>query len=148
MDSKQATEYSKVVKIIKENGGEISSTVHRKVFALITTLGAVQRCTQRVRKACKLDIPVVDVSFLTESVQKETFLDLNNFYLDLTNVKRELERREKAKDDHSDAAGKEETETTSDVSITSKHVRKIHLGCCCSCHDSEKASCSWCEKDH
>mmetsp|Transcript_27141 Transcript_27141/g.43595 ORF Transcript_27141/g.43595 Transcript_27141/m.43595 type:complete len:93 (+) Transcript_27141:728-1006(+) len=27
-------------------------------------------------------------------------------------------------------------------------VKEVDLGCCCSCHDSGKPSCGWCEPHH
>ena len=43
-------------------GGTYSATVHRNVHVLLASAGAVERKTQRVRKAAKLGVAVVDAT--------------------------------------------------------------------------------------
>lgn len=43
-------------------GGKYSATVHKRVAVLLATPGAVERRTQRVRKAAKLGVAIVDAA--------------------------------------------------------------------------------------
>jgi len=139
----QTSEYSKVAKLIVENGGQISSTVHKRVTALISTQGALERCTQRVRKAHKLTIPIVPLSYVVDCISSNKLHSLNDYALDTSSVEIDLARRAKTREE-----AKKMKVNASEDAIEPKHVRKVHLGCCCSCHDENKPHCSWCEADH
>ena len=54
-------------------GGTYSATVHRNVHVLLASAGAVERKTQRVRKAAKLGVAVVDAGPFLDACEAGAF---------------------------------------------------------------------------
>ena len=54
-------------------GGTYSATVHRNVHVLLASAGAVERKTQRVRKAAKLGVAVVDATPFLDACEAGAF---------------------------------------------------------------------------
>lgn len=64
---------------VQRHGGTISSMVHRKVFALVCSTSALQRNTQRVRKARRHGVPIVSEDFVSSCVRQLELLDTARF---------------------------------------------------------------------
>mmetsp|Transcript_27141 Transcript_27141/g.43592 ORF Transcript_27141/g.43592 Transcript_27141/m.43592 type:complete len:225 (+) Transcript_27141:205-879(+) len=75
--------YAKLKEMIELGGGTVSGIVHKRIFALVTTEGAVERKTQRIRKALKYDVPVVGVSFVESCVKEAKPLGTSGFVLEI-----------------------------------------------------------------
>ena len=120
--------YNELVARLKSLGASYSSIVHRRVAYLVATEEAANRRTQRIRKALKFDVPVVSVSFLDACDAAREPVPHEPYLLDVPDEPR-------PRDDRSTPA-----------SLASPRV--LDLGCCCSCHDSGAASCSFCADAH
>lgn len=61
--------------LIKKHRGTVSPTVHKKVSFVICTPQATKEMTQRVRKAVKFGIPLVNEKFLHQCIKKGKMID-------------------------------------------------------------------------
>lgn len=161
-DDTQHYSYKIMVQQLKAAGATVSSQVHKRVHALITsslknynndendrsivTTVSTTVLTQRVRKALKLNVSIVDFSWVRDSLKEGRKLDMEPYLL------------------NSKAAAiiADNTTTISDKGDVKKMKRRkipsvkekfveicnnnVSLGCCCACHDSEDAvyDCPWC----
>jgi hypothetical protein len=67
--SATGTKQAELRKLIERHGGRVSNTVHKRVHLLVVTDRAVQRNTQRVRKANAKGIALVLPSFVHASLE-------------------------------------------------------------------------------
>ena len=135
-------------------GANVSSQVHKKVHAVIASPEAVATpATQRVRKAWKLGIPVLQITWLQHCIQNQQLLSMdahsfpqqsphvNGPTLSSNSLQQDPECSRKKKLKLQPDKGHE-----SSAAVT-KEVH-IDLGCCCICHDSVAegvvTDCAWC----
>ncbi|EKX30803.1 hypothetical protein GUITHDRAFT_122984 [Guillardia theta CCMP2712] len=64
-----AFERERMGQAIRRAGGRLDTLVHKNLHVLVADDAAVQRNTQRVRKACKLGVPIVRETFILESLR-------------------------------------------------------------------------------
>ena len=131
-------------------GGTFSATVHKKVRLLIATRDAVRRGTQRVRKAAKKNITIVQPEWLKACAANKARVNPADYALAYT---RPTTSSTTSKEDANVNDGitgdldKEDAEAAEDLksSLLMEHVQTFDLGCCCGCHDNPSAtSCEWC----
>jgi hypothetical protein len=74
-----------LINTIKSHGGTISNTVHKRVYVvLVDSLGtAITQNTQRVRKADKFRLPVVDERFVDACVSAGRVVDISEYLVKL-----------------------------------------------------------------
>ena len=115
-------------------GGTYSATVHRNVHVLLASAGAVERKTQRVRKAAKLGVAVVDAGPFLDACEAGAF-----------NTDAHALR---VADADADGGGGKVVDLNDDACWVGSS--KYDGGCSCACHDVPGAPpfCEWCEEYH
>ena len=115
-------------------GGTYSATVHRNVHVLLASAGAVERKTQRVRKAGKLGVAVVDAGPFLDACEAGAF-DAAAHAL-------------RVADADADGGGGKAVDLNDDACWVGSS--KYDGGCSCACHDVPGAPpfCDWCEEYH
>ena len=115
-------------------GGTYSATVHRNVHVLLASAGAVERKTQRVRKAAKLGVAVVDAGPFLDACEAGAF-----------NTDAHALR---VADADADGGGGKAVDLNDDACWVGS--AKFDGGCSCACHDVPGAPpfCEWCEEYH
>ena len=115
-------------------GGGYSATVHRNVHVLLASAGAVERKTQRVRKAAKLGVAVVDAGPFLDACEAGAF-DTGAHAL-------------RVADADADGGGGKAVDLNDDACWVGSS--KYDGGCSCACHDVPGAPpfCEWCEEYH
>ena len=115
-------------------GGTYSATVHRNVNVLLASAGAVERRTQRVRKAAKLGVAVVDATPFLDACETGAF-DTGAHAL-------------RVADADADGGGGKAVDLNDDACWVGS--AKFDGGCSCACHDVPGAPpfCEWCEEYH
>ena len=132
--------YQDVCQMCHELGAQVTNQVSKRVHMLLCTTSAVEKSTQRVRKAFKRKIPIVDVAWLEACQTKGRLVDMKPFCLDMQ-AKAAIDIREKNLDD--DGEPHVEASTNPNAGWT----EGVSFGCSCICHEngSEK-DCPWCSK--
>lgn len=128
--------------VIVKRGGKIVNTVNKRLFCLVASELAVETCTQRVRKAVKRGIAIVRPDFVHKCIEKSKILPLKEFAIASGDIQKSMERLRTRK---IETSRKETTEVAPEESC---YVRRIHIECACSCHDSNQESCSYCVTHH
>ena len=115
-------------------GGTYSATVHRNVNVLLASAGAVERKTQRVRKAAKLGVVIVDAGPFLDACEAGAF-DAGAHAL-------------RVADADADGGGGKAVDLNDDACWVGSS--KYDGGCSCACHDVPGAPpfCDWCEEYH
>jgi hypothetical protein len=137
--------YSSVAQICKELGAEVLGQVGKRVQYMICTQSAVQQATQRVRKAFKKKIPIVDVSWVEECRVQRKRVDISDYKLD-----KEAEKAIRARQTQNEVL-----ESTNNVDEVPQDeippddagwTDAVTLGCCCVCHENQaEKDCVWCK---
>ena len=119
-------------------GAKISSQVHKKVQAVICTKNAVEHLTQRVRKGLKRSVPIVDISWVRDSIAVGQRLDIDGYLLNEL-ASSALQNKQK---------GTENSSVNSDKNVASlpdTNITLIEMQCYCTCHENgTTADCEWC----
>lgn len=134
--SDDVTGFNEVCQTCKEMGAQVTSQVSKRVQLLLCTRSAVEKATQRVRKAYKKKIPLVNVEWLEACRQAGSLLDMDPFRLD-DQAKHAISRREK------NLGGIPElpADTPGDTGWT----ESVSYGCSCVCHENgTEKECPWC----
>ena len=147
--------YNQLKDMCLKSGAQVSSQVHKSVYAVIASDEAVKfPATQRVRKAWKLGIAVVRIAWIQECLQKNQFLPIAPFVIS------EPENKDITEKSDTEAAApprkRKKLKITSQSTNNSQNPPKVvvpeeklvDLGCCCVCHDSAPegmaTDCEWC----
>lgn len=133
-------------------GASVSSQVCKRVNLLICTPSAVENATQRVRKAYKKRIPLVDMQWLHQCQRERQKVEIDDFRLD-DKAKAAIESRaSRLEEDASQLETKQNTTKNDDKSEVGEEPlpdagwsEPVSLGCCCVCHENgSEADCKWC----
>ena len=161
-------------------GANVTGQVHRRTDCVIATHTAAAAVdgtttkqhhpTQRVRKAWKLQIPVVSVQWIEDCRTRRQCLPFEPLYLWLeeswsiqqqTRARPPKRRRTDDDDDEEEEAvsavqqkqKQRNGQNNKDKKPKATHVgvaleKKLDLGCCCLCHDDDSdlqtSECPWC----
>ena len=130
----------------KQNGAAITSQVHKRVHALIVGNAAVRNSTQRVRKALKLGIPIVDIGWIEACIKDGNRVDWADYSRN-DEAKKAADAKKKAS--AAVASGAEGCDVKFDVSnddanAVSGWSEAVELDCCCVCHENGDLECPWC----
>ena len=133
--------YKMVAEACRIAGARISSQIHKKVNVVLCTKNAVDQLTQRVRKAKKKNIPLVDLSWLEKCQQEGRKVDHEPFLLKAPdtavaeqNASRAIQQNEEALD----------TNIEHPPDPNAGWSSPAELGCCCICHEEDWDKCDWC----
>eukprot|EP00039_Didymoeca_costata_P020300 m.340786 g.340786 ORF g.340786 m.340786 type:complete len:257 (+) comp19530_c0_seq1:166-936(+) len=127
-------------KLVEDNGGKISRTIHKRVKYLIASEGSVSKRTQRVRKAVKHKIPILKPGFLQEYVSSGKLPNLTPYLYETSDIQK-VEEKKKEKNT-------QEKKQTDTVSTQILDLEKVWTDCYCACHDDDKPYCEWCTEGH
>ena len=149
--SEQCSSFNKLRDLCLAAGASFSSQVHRKVDAVIASPEAVEApATQRVRKAWKLNIPVVEMDWIQECLETKHEIPIESYchfppkqscgHVDTSSSKQTVGSRKGKK-------VKIQPDTDLDFASSTNTI-EVDLGCCCICHDSVGegvvTDCEWC----
>ncbi len=90
-----STSYNQMVKLCNDLGATVSSQVCKRMHVLVCTKSAVDKSTQRVRKAMKKKKPVVSIAWIEACRSEGRKVDYERFRLDGEGedaIKRNLDR--------------------------------------------------------
>lgn len=157
--------YKGIAQRLRTGGAKVSSQVHKRIHALIAsnvtsynhreytlTARSTPILTQRIRKALKFNIPIVDVSWVEDSMNKGQRLDMQPYLFNRNAVTIDTQMATKraqahAKEPRTSNQDSPENDQSGGSTTTNKNTNSsISLGCCCACHDCENAvyDCPWC----
>lgn len=142
-NSNSELSYCKVAEMVRACGAQVSGQVHKKVHCVLCTPAAITKATQRVRKGKKFKIPLVNIEWIHQCIEKGEKLPLDLFLLkypevQLTTVKLQDENKNGAEDDNQSV----DNDDLPDAGWTSP----VDVGCCCVCHENgTEADCEWCK---
>lgn len=136
--------YKDVSALIQSLGGIVTAQVHNRVFGVICNRSSVVQNTQRVRKAVKKGLGLIDVEWLHACQMEKKRVDhtpylLNDFF------KMESERNKDLKNTKQHVAFGDPTEE--ELFLINNDVgwsEPVDLDCCCVCHDDNRDDCKWC----
>lgn len=119
-------------------GGTYCATVHKNCAFLFATQGAVGRKTQRVRRAIKCKVPIVNLEYLSACESTGLRPETADFELSVEIV------------EMTSGANEKSATQRPDIDSNAYWAGSTHYdgGCSCACHDDGKASCEWCEAQH
>jgi len=133
--------YKAVAELVKDLGASVTGQLHRKVSCLVCNRTAVNNATQRVRKAVKKKVPLVDVEWIRQCRDQEELVAMDPHKLDDLACGLIASR----------AAQGSEGATVTDVTVVeatelpaSAWSEPASLGCCCVCHENGDDNCPWC----
>jgi hypothetical protein len=132
--------FSNVMNLCKEAGAKPSNQVHKKTFCLVASESAVAGETQRVRKAWKKGIPVVDVAWVRKCVEDACLLPFGEFLVGASKRKTKVGKGVVTKSAPKDR----DTSVKDDPLREAGWSKSVDLGCCCSCHETGVTDCEWC----
>lgn len=152
---KKEDSYKYVVNECKAAGAAVSGQVGKKVFAVVCNRSAVLQCTQRVRKAVKKNVMLVDIEWVRESVIRGKRLDCQDYLLDdlANDIIKEKEMAMNDTDATTTTNGASLTNTGSETFDIMDEINTIpttgwsepvSVGCCCVCHENGDKNCKWC----
>ena len=127
----------------KQYGANITSQVHKRVHALIVSDAAVRNATQRVRKAIKLGIPIVDISWIEACIKDDKRVDWTE-YLRNDEAKEAAESKKNAGISGGEGCDVKFDISAEDANATSGWSEPVELDCCCVCHENGDLECPWC----
>jgi superfamily II DNA/RNA helicase len=134
--------FTNVMNLCKDAGAKPSNQVHKKTFCLVASESAVAGETQRVRKAWKKGIPVVDVAWVRKCVEDACLQPFGEFLVGADSSKRKTTKVGKGVT--KPASKDRDTSVKDDPLREAGWSKSVDLGCCCSCHESGVTDCEWC----
>jgi hypothetical protein len=127
--------YKAISDLCRTLGASVTGQLHSRVTCLICNRSAVQHATQRVRKALKKKVPLVDVAWVRQCHREGKRIDHSDYCLDeLASQVTESRIVDTADDDGVDV----------DEIPESAWSQPTCLGCCCVCHENGDDKCPWC----
>jgi hypothetical protein len=134
--------FTHVMNLLKEAGAKPCNQVHKKTFCLVASESAVAGETQRVRKAWKKGIPVVDVAWVRKCVEDACLRPFGEFLVgpDSSKRKTKVGKTKPAPKDRDASCVKDDADPLREAGWS----KSVDLGCCCSCHETGVTDCEWC----
>jgi hypothetical protein len=140
--SNSESSYKAVAECCRKLGASVTGQLHRRVSYLICNETAVNNATQRVRKAVKKKVPLVDVAWIRKCQENEELVDLDPYRLDNLAIEVIKSKRKETTEQF-----KEEGEVGCDEVLPDAKgawTEPISYGCCCVCHENGDKNCRWC----
>lgn len=145
-DAQQQLSWKNTIDKCKQYGANITSQVHKRVHALIVSDAAVRNATQRVRKAIKLGVPIVDITWVEACIKDGKRADWTEYLRD-TEAKEAAESKKKAGSSGGEGCDVKFDISTDDANATSGWSEPVELDCCCVCHENGDMECPWCTSE-
>lgn len=144
-----SSSYKQTIDTCKECGATITRQVHKRVNALIVGDAAVQNATQRVRKAIKLCIPIVDAGWIRACADSGTRVDWAEYLRDdeakeAAEAKKAASAAAAADTASADGCDVKFDISAADANAASGWSEPVELDCCCVCHENGDLECPWC----
>jgi BRCA1 C Terminus (BRCT) domain len=139
-DHHAATSYQKVAELARSHGAKVSGQVHSKVHCVLCTPAALEQATQRVRKAKKKQIPLVDGQWLYECIQQAKKIPWDKFLWKYPEDDPRISPPEPIVVNSGTIPETKEEEDLPDTGWT----EPVDVGCCCVCHENGDTDCEWC----
>mmetsp|Transcript_23789 Transcript_23789/g.49572 ORF Transcript_23789/g.49572 Transcript_23789/m.49572 type:complete len:251 (-) Transcript_23789:21-773(-) len=150
--STQEVTYRDLTTLVQSHNGVVTQLLSKKTFALVTTSSARAAGTQKVRKAYKKGVPIVDVQWVRDCISSSTLLPLTSFRRE-DDVKDVVEKKNAEKQRRM-----EKEAGVSDVSFVPDGdpsenpdadywSAPVSFGCSCVCHENNPdivTDCPWC----
>ena len=76
-----ALNFKRMQNMVEKVGATLSNTVHKRVGFVVSTKDAFKGKTQRIRKAIKYKIPIVEVTWLQECISAKKMIDFHPYVL-------------------------------------------------------------------
>lgn len=138
--SNSESSYKAIADCCRKLGASVTGQLHRRVSYLICNETAVNNVTQRVRKAVKKKVPLVDVAWIRKCQENQELVDLDPYRLDDLAIEVVESRRKEVTD-----VFEEEGEVGGDEVLPDKGwTEPVSYGCCCVCHENGDVNCPWC----
>ena len=137
----QQHSYKAVTDLCRTAGATVSSQVHKKVKCVLCTPAAVAQATQRVRKARKKSIPLVDVAWLFACLKQSKQLEFDAYVLDYPE---QLPPTKSTGSTNNDGEIHVECVDARDIPEDAGWTEAVNVGCCCVCHENGDTDCPWC----
>ena len=138
--------YQSIVSDCKILGAIVTPQVHKRVFAVICNESAVKQMTQRVRKALKKNIPIVSTEWIRECKGEKIRISHEPYLLN--DLSQSIIGKRKKRDCASEIKSNDVEILNSDEIACMSHTiwsKPIELECCCSCHETDRLDCKWCQ---
>lgn len=139
------TSYKSVVEACQQAGATVTGQVHGRVTCLLCSRSAVRNGTQRVRKALKKNISLVDIAWVHQCQSAGKRVDHEPYRLDELGKEMLKARTNKSKPLETMASNdsKAELDHVEDL-LEQAWSEPVGLGCCCVCHENGDDKCPWC----
>lgn len=138
--------YKSVQEICRvELGATVSSQIHKRVHCLIATSASLEKSTQRVRKALKLGIPIVDIEWVHACRSRKQKVDFEPQYRvdQLARTQHANNKEHQQKSNKKDDAAAQQQHEYQEVPEEG-WTEPVACGCCCVCHENGDPDCPWC----
>lgn len=147
------TSYKDVSSLCESLGASTTAQVHNRVFAVICNKSTVSQSTQRVRKALKKHILIIDVEWVFRCKREGVRVDHQEYSL-TTLAKEVVEKRQQVAMEASQEENNFKCVDVQDESDEEALMKTdvgwsepVCLDCCCVCHDDDRDDCKWCYGD-
>jgi len=142
--------YNSIVAECKAGGAIVTGQVHRRVNGLICNKSSLEissGASQRVRKALKICIDIIDVSWVRDCVQQGKRLSPTEYLLnDMAKRSAESAKEKKRNESQNEKYKSQLNEMDDEKSSNALRgwSKPILLECCCVCHENGHLDCPWC----
>ena len=143
-----SSSYKAVVSLCKSLGASISGQVHQRVYAVICNRSAVSQRTQRIRKAQKKRVLLLDVEWVRQCKLQRKRIKTDPYLLDFPAVEdaekyQPIKQKQENQLDNNVHFFTNEEEQCINVESTG-WTAPVQLDCCCVCHENGDENCKWC----
>lgn len=136
--------YNSVAKLCREAGATVTGQVHKRVCFLICTPSSVRKATQRVRKAIKKGIRLIDVTWVQRCLEENQKVDHVQFCLDHLFEPTTRQSSDQEKTDTGISDELHVSKAQAPLEHEEGWSEPVDLGCCCVCHENGADDCEWC----
>jgi BRCA1 C Terminus (BRCT) domain len=141
----EAVTYKQVALLCEQLGAKITGQVHKKVHCVVASDEAAglgqNQATQRVRKAWKKGIPVVNVNWVKEYIATKNYSYFQTAHIPPQNQTSPSPKATSSQRSNTIAQSSQSEQKFVDKGLAERH---LDLGCCCVCHEHGTKACPWC----
>ncbi|KAG7371619.1 BRCA1 C Terminus BRCT domain containing protein [Nitzschia inconspicua] len=144
--------YQQVCEICRELGATISKLVSKRIDVVVCSPEAVQKATQRVRKAIKRNKPIVSLDWIYACRRNNTDgryckVDMTPYRLEKEALNAMEHRLDNSSTNHNNQHNTNTTSSNGQSTSQENFMeRTLDLGCCCVCHEQGTTNdCPWCQ---
>uniref|UniRef100_A0A7S2A9W8 BRCT domain-containing protein n=1 Tax=Trieres chinensis TaxID=1514140 RepID=A0A7S2A9W8_TRICV len=143
--SNKSSSYRSIAAECISMGAVVTGQVHKKVFGVICNSSAVAQLTQRVRKALKKGVWIIDVSWLRECAKAGERVDFRPYLLeDIANETLQAKKNGAERSSTEIEISSEIVQSDEALTAVTGWSEPVNLDCCCVCHENGVLDCKWC----